>query len=186
MLHVITGGSASGKSAYAEAQAAAAPGGERYYVATMRPNGEEGQRCVERHRAMRAGKGFFTLECYSHLAGLILPGEASGDAEARVRRTILLECISNLTANEQFTEGGGDHEILGRILGGVRRLRELSANVIVVTNEVFSDGIAYDDDTRRYLGILGRVNQELSLRADRVTEVVYGIPIALKGHNLIS
>ena len=67
MMHLITGGSASGKSAYAEKMAVGAGEKSRYYLATMKPWGKEGQERVEKHRNMRAGRGFTTVECYTCL-----------------------------------------------------------------------------------------------------------------------
>ena len=43
MLHLITGGSGSGKSAYAEAQVMSAGIEKKIYIATMIPYGEEGR-----------------------------------------------------------------------------------------------------------------------------------------------
>ena len=60
MLILVTGGSGSGKSEYAENTAvslAEEKGLPLYYIAAMRPFGEEGRRRVERHRRLRAGKG---------------------------------------------------------------------------------------------------------------------------------
>lgn len=173
MIHLITGGSASGKSAYAEAQAVEA-GEVRYYIATMRPYGAEGERRVAKHRSMRAGKGFSTVECYTDLAGLRF-GE-----EDETRRVILLECMSNLTANELFDVGGSDEEICRRILAGIRHLQNHAKHLIIVTNEVFSDGLAYDPETIRYIRLLGRINRLLAECAGQVTEVVCGIPVEQK------
>ena len=53
-------------------------------------------------------------------------------------------------------------------------------NLVVVTNEVFSDGIQYDPDTMRYLKYLGDINCRMAEMADQVTEVVYGIPVTKK------
>jgi len=172
MIHLITGGSASGKSAYAEGQAMAAAH-ERYYIATMRPYGQEGRARVEKHRRMRAGEGFSTVECYTDLRGVSL-GEGSSQG------VILLECMSNLTANELFDVGGSDEEICERILDGIRHLQNLSKHLIIVTNEVFSDGLGYEEETLRYIRLLGRVNRLLAKHAGRVTEVVYGIPVERK------
>ena len=44
MMHLVTGGSGSGKSAYAEQQVLEAGDAPRYYIATMMPYGEEGRR----------------------------------------------------------------------------------------------------------------------------------------------
>lgn len=175
MLILITGGSASGKSAYGEKLLAGYGAKKRYYLATMEPWGEEGERRVARHRRQREGKGFRTLEHYHHLEELSLREEDPSDC------AVLLECMSNLVANEQFTAGGTDEEILGRIRDGVTHLLRQAGTVLIVTNEVFSDGGVYEEETRRYLRILGQVNRELAAMADVVTEVVYGIPVPVKG-----
>ena len=76
MLHLITGGSASGKSLYGERMAAEAGGRLLCYLATMRPWGEEGQARVQRHRQQRAGKGFHTIEVYHSLDLAELPARS--------------------------------------------------------------------------------------------------------------
>ena len=50
-----------------------------------------------------------------------------------------------------------------------------------MTNEIFSDGICYDPETDRYQQYLGKINQEMTNMADGAVEVVYGIPVWLKG-----
>lgn len=169
MIHLITGGSGSGKSAYAEQAAMECGGGRRFYVATMKPSGAEGKRRIARHRKQRQGKGFETVECFSHLERLKLPGGV-----------ILLECLSNLLANEQFDEGGTDEEILIRVEGGILCLKKQVEHIIIVTNEVFSDGGGYDADTLRFIRLLGKLNVRFAQLADFVTEVVCGIPVQVK------
>ena len=154
MFHLITGGSGSGKSAYAENCILEFQGKNRIYIATMFPFDEESHRRIERHRKMRL--------------------EISSDSD------ILLECMSNLTANEMYQENGAGEETVEEILQGIRQLKDRAKNLVVVTNEVFSDGISYDPDTMRYLSYLGNINQEMGKMADQVTEVVYGIPVSLK------
>ena len=51
---------------------------------------------------------------------------------------------------------------------------------MIVTNEVHSDVQDYSAETRKYIELLGRINQELGNMADQVTEVVYGIPVKIK------
>ena len=70
MITVITGGSGSGKSAYAEQMVLEAGDLNRIYIATMFPFDEESHRKIARHRAMRAEKKFTTLECYTGLKHL--------------------------------------------------------------------------------------------------------------------
>ena len=61
MIHLVTGGSGSGKSAYAEQCILDFGGTRRVYIATMQPFGAEGQARIARHRKMRAAKKFSTL-----------------------------------------------------------------------------------------------------------------------------
>ena len=63
MFSLIYGGSGSGKSAFAEqAVCTLAKDQKKYYLATMQIFDEEGQKKIERHRRLRAGKGFETIE----------------------------------------------------------------------------------------------------------------------------
>ena len=73
MLLFITGGSGSGKSAYAEDRITASGLASRAYIATMEPFGAEAAARIARHRAMRAGKGFATFECPRNLEVLPVP-----------------------------------------------------------------------------------------------------------------
>ena len=57
-------------------------------------------------------------------------------------------------------------------------------HLIVVTNEVFSDGVIGADTVRSYVQALGTVNRHLATLADVFCEVVYTIPAFLKGESL--
>lgn len=170
MLTVVTGGSGSGKSAYAEDLLLSYGPGERIYIATMFPFDEESHRRIARHRQMRRDKGFETVECYTGLAGLVIPAGAH----------VLLECMSNLVANEMFQKGGAGEGVVEAVLDGVRVLRESAAHVCIVTNEIFSASQAYDPETRKYQENLGKINCKIVEMADEATEVVYGIPLFIK------
>ena len=61
MMVLVTGGAASGKSAFAERVALSLPA-PHAYVATMRHGDAETEARIDRHRQMRAGKGFETVE----------------------------------------------------------------------------------------------------------------------------
>ncbi len=171
MFAVVTGGSGSGKSACAEELILSLGERKRYYIATMQARDEEGRARVRRHRAMRADKRFETIECPADLeTAAVEPGSA-----------VLLECMSNLAANEFFD--GSSHtpeETAQKILAGLEKLRGQCKDLVVVTNEVFSDGMDYDAGTRAYLECLGRINCAMARRADRVIEVVCGIPVFLQ------
>lgn len=171
MLYLITGGSGSGKSEYAEQVVQKLGIRPRLYLATMYPFDEECYRRIRRHRAMRAEKGFETLECYTGLK----------DADVSGYGTVLLECMSNLTANELYQENGAGDRCVEAILEGIRMIRKQCEHLVIVTNEIFSDGIEYDGETRQYQRYLAGINQELASMADVVTEVVYSIPLVHKG-----
>ncbi len=170
MITLLTGGSACGKSTYAEKLAAALPG-PRYYIAAMRPYDAESEAKIARHRAQRADKGFVTFERYTELAGLTLPA----------RGTALLECVCNLVANEMFDGEGRERDPVPAVLSGIESLARQSETLIVVTNDVGADGGGYAESTMRYVTAVGRINAALAARAARVLELVCGIPIVIKG-----
>ena len=72
MFTLVAGGAASGKSGCAEELILQAGTQPRFYVATMQIFDDECRARVERHRTLRAGKGFQTLECPMGLSGLRL------------------------------------------------------------------------------------------------------------------
>ena len=189
MLHIVYGGSASGKSSYAESFAMSLQGeGRLLYIATMYPykwntteiDPETMQR-IERHRAMRADKGFDTVECYRHVEHIV----------AKRQDVLLLECMSNLLANEMYLEpdsnAGSDmaetmspvsNKIVQALVDSSTRVQD----VVIVTNDVFSDGgsLTYDESTREYVKNLAEINCALARVAETVTEVVCGIPVIVK------
>lgn len=202
MLHIVYGGSASGKSSYAESFAMSLQGeGRLLYIATMYPykwntteiDPETMQR-IERHRAMRADKGFDTVECYRHVEHIV----------AKRQDVLLLECMSNLLANEMYLEPDSDDGGLAETMSEVEKagvgmsetlspvskkivqaLIDLSTrvqDVVIVTNDVFSDGgnLTYDESTREYVKNLAEINCALAREAATVTEVVCGIPVIVK------
>ena len=171
MMTLVMGGAASGKSEFAEQlilQSGILP---RYYIATMQPFDEECRLRIEKHRQMRAQKRFETIECYTGLADLHLPQKGA----------VLLECMSNLVANELYSPAGSGDGAESAILRGVDRLLPQCGDLVIVSNEVFSGSSGYQGDTIRYLRLLARVNRALAARADRVCEVVCGVPVYHKG-----
>ncbi|WP_209341278.1 bifunctional adenosylcobinamide kinase/adenosylcobinamide-phosphate guanylyltransferase [Flavonifractor sp. AGMB03687] len=170
MLILVSGGSASGKSEFAEGLVTSSGLEKRIYLATMQVWDAESVRRVERHRQMRAGKGFETVECPTGLADAVLP---TGCA-------VLLEDLSNLCANEYFSPDGKD-DALERVLSGICKAAEQAELLVVVTNELFSDGMDYDPVTLDYLSVLGELNRRVAALAGQVYEVVCSIPVAWKG-----
>lgn len=171
MFFVVTGGSGSGKSAFAEKLTASLGEGRRIYIATMMCFDEEGKKRISRHRAMRADKHFETLERYTDLCGLEVPEDS----------ILLLECMSNLVANEMFDESGAKEGTVEAVMEGLHHLRKKARHLVVVTNEIFSDGLEYDPETKKYQAYLGAVNCRMAEEADGFYEVLYGLPLVRKG-----
>ena len=170
MRILLTGGSGCGKSTFAERLARELPA-PRYYLATMRPFETESRAKIARHQLQRADAGFLTIERETDVGGVELPG----------RGTVLLECMCNLLANEMFDEAGNEMDVYDSILADMFALEEKCDTLIVVTNEVGSDGGDYDASTARYIETLGRLNRALANQFDAVAELVCGIPLILKG-----
>ena len=190
MITLITGGSGSGKSAYAEKYICHVSNEkgckEKYYIATMQVFDDEGQQKIDRHRRLRAGKGFITIEQPRDIQNAV--SKLQSESSLKTGRSALLECMSNLVANEFFSDKlqsiavwERKETVVHQVMRGVERLAKSCGEVIIVTNELFSDGIDYDEGTREYLSVLGKINQEIAARADRVIEVVAGIPVVWKG-----
>mgnify|MGYP000814612418 FL=1 len=196
MIALVIGGSGSGKSAYAEQMAVKAAGnGSLYYVATMQVYDEEGKKKVERHQKMRAGKGFFTIEQPRRLkeaAKKVATEKVSAGKVAAERvpagKIVLPECMSNLVANEMFSEENLSavmdeakiKQLSHEIISGVTALQDSCDILIIVTNQIFEDGIRYDASTMDYIRLLGDINRQIAERAEQVVEVVAGIPIFIK------
>lgn len=187
MMELVTGGSGSGKSAYAEKVICekhrllceTIENAPLYYIADMVPYGRETEKKIEAHRKMRSGKGFSTLEWY-----VDLPGKLSDpDSPIRGDACVLLECVSNLTANEMYESGGAKNtgkDTADSVIKGVQMLKDRSAHLVVVTNDVFRESVPDSEEMKAYKDNLGTINRALAGMADRVTEVVFGVPVCIK------
>ena len=190
MFTLVIGGSASGKSEYAERHVMALSGWPRIYIATMERFGEEAEARIARHRALRRGRGFETVECCQNIGSLTLPENSN----------VLLEDLGNLVANEMFT-GSGSPEGTGtpspegagtpfpeeitallpdRIAEEIEKLRAGCAHLTIVANDVFCGGKEYEGETLAYLRVLAKLSRQLAQKADRVVEVVCGRPLPIQ------
>lgn len=188
MLTLIIGGSGSGKSAYAEEYITTiSENRTKYYIATMQVFDDEGMKKIEKHQKMRSEKNFITIEQPSKIENALCKmGTIVSEADLKQKgneKSALLECMSNLVANEMFQgeEIIDGIKVIDKILSGVKRLNEDLNHLVIVTNNVFEDGNTYDEATMDYIKTLGIINEKLSCMADKVIEIVVGIPVVLKG-----
>ena len=199
MVVLVTGGSGSGKSAFAEEylMRLSTQAETKYYIATKQPFGEESLAKIRRHQRLRAGKGFTTIEQSRDLTKaaqrIAKPSNQFQEEAVTINRpensvpfirdTALLECMSNLVANEMFAENKIRlrDEVTAQILDGIEALNSQLEHLLIVTNNVFEDGISYEETTAEYIEAMGQVNERLAAMADTVIEVVAGIPVVWKG-----
>lgn len=171
----IYGGSSSGKSAWAEHLLQTLSDAEnKYYIATMQIQDDETHKRVARHKALRANKGFTTLECPVAPASLTLPQKSAA----------LLECVGTLVANEMFAPDSFGVDPTASIEEGLRSLRRQTSCLIIVSNDVGRSGELHEESTTAYQKVVAHLNQKLCLESDIAVEVVCGIPLFLKGEAL--
>ena len=172
-LIFVLGGARSGKSAFAERLAA--QGGRVMYVATAEALDDDMRRRIAAHRSQRPAE-WDTLEEPLHLAS-VLPAALDG------YDTCLLDCVTLWVSNLLLSKDGNPAAEL-QILEAARALVEVyersHATWIVVSNEVGLGVVPPSALGARYRDALGRVNQLLAARADRVYLMVAGLSLELK------
>ena len=176
MKALIYGGSGSGKSSFAEKLVMDLNTKNKIYLATMEVYDDEGRKKVERHHELRKGKGFETIEAPRDILENISISESKADT------TLLLECMSNLVANEMFRDNQIIEEtmVVEKVSREIKKLISDYKNVVIVSNNIFEDGATYDKTTLDYMRALSKIIKNIAKECDRVWEIVAGIPVNLK------
>lgn len=176
MMIFISGASRSGKSEQAEKICVKLAGAnKKIYLATAQVYDDEMRRRVERHKLMRKDKKFFTLE-KTHNLHEILNSNMIGNND-----TVLLECLPNWAANEMFIPDGIENankninNIKLKIFKTILDLNLKCANLIIVSDDIFSDGIIYDDITESYIKLLAELHILIAAKADKAIECTSGL-----------
>ncbi len=168
MLHLITGGTRSGKSRYGQEQAKRL---DNYptYIATARIWDEDFKYRVKKHQHDRDAQ-WINLEIEKKISDI--------DPDSKA---ILIDCVT-LWLTNYFVDLKQDEE---KILAEMRKeidhiVNRKSKNWIIVTNEI---GMGMHADTatgRKFVDLLGWINQYIAKKADKVTLMVSGLPLILK------
>lgn len=165
MMTFISGPPASGKSAFAESLVIKSSYKKRYYIATMEVVDDESEKRRDKHREVRFGKGFVTLEIPHHIDRSL---DHMDDPKQSV---VLLECVANLVGNVMHSD-----EIVDDIPAYVAQLvKDLEGHVgeLIVVSEDYSHdpkASSYDHETAEYIRLLHDTNEKLKECSDSVYE----------------
>jgi adenosylcobinamide kinase/adenosylcobinamide-phosphate guanylyltransferase len=170
---LVVGGCRSGKSAYAQTLAESLSP-SRLYVATCPVIDDEMRRRIELHREARRGRGWETIEEPRDLCDMFRRHEKYG--------VLLVDCISLWINNLMYAAPSCDESDVARQCEELTNAAAAHRGAVVfVSNEVGMGIVPENAQARQYRDLLGRANQVIAARADRVTLISCGIPLHLKG-----
>ncbi|MEX2647634.1 MAG: bifunctional adenosylcobinamide kinase/adenosylcobinamide-phosphate guanylyltransferase [Alphaproteobacteria bacterium] len=163
---LVLGGARSGKSAHAEALAAAA--GQPIYLATGAARDAEMADRIALHRARR-GPAWTTIEEPLDLTGALAGACAPG-------RAVVVDCLTLWLANLLGAErdAGAESERL------IALLPRLAGRLVFVSNEVGLGIVPENALARAFRDAQGRLNQSVARAVETVVLVAAGLPIVLK------
>lgn len=173
MIHLITGGERSGKSAYAQ-QLALAQSDRPVYLATAPPypSDDSWTERITRHQQTRDAL-WKNLEEPLHL-DRVIPAQS----------VVVIDCIT-LWLSNWLAEKAYDREAALRAAQqAFDRVMLVESELLIVTNEV---GMGLHADTsvgRDFVELQGWINQYIAQRAERVTFMVAGLPLSIKEPDL--
>ena len=167
-IHLITGGERSGKSTYAEREALRLSKSP-VYLATARVWDEEFRQRILRHQERRGPE-------WTNIEEDIRPSKH--DFTGRV---VLIDCITLWATNYFFDMQQDVDQALEALKKEFDTLVQQDATFIFVTNELGMGGMSESRTQRLFTQLQGWMNQYVAARADRVTLMVSGIPLTVKG-----
>ena len=179
---LILGGARSGKSRLAETRAAdwlaAAPGRSAVLVATAMAGDDEMAARIQRQqdRAARVPT-LATVEAPIALADALR-------AHTAPDRLLLVDCLTLWITQCLMPPGstGLDHDAWQREQQALLDvLDDLSSPVVLVSNEIGLGVLPLSREARACVDALGRLHQQVAARCARVTLMVAGCPLVVKG-----
>ncbi len=188
MIVLITGGCKNGKSNTAQEMAVklSKDGGKSlYYVATMISTGAEDDERIKKHVENRKGLGFETLEIKRNIVDLqkVISSQSG-------KITFLIDSLTALLANEMFRESEEgtfyvDNDATARVSAELIKLVNIAsdygADLIFVSDGIYSDAAIYDKETATYREGLAQLEKVIAAWADRVIEMSAGVDMRLSG-----
>lgn len=178
MKELILGGARSGKSRFAENRAREAGLAVTCIVTAQAHDAEMAAR-IHEHRNRRPPHWEVVEEPASLAAAL--------KALAAPSRCLLVDCLtlwfSNLLHIDQQANVEQQKSILARERQALfEALPTLAGHIIFVSNEVGMGIVPLGQLTRRFCDDIGRLHQDLAAVCERVTLMVAGLPLVVKGN----
>ena len=175
-LILITGGSRSGKSAFAQ-QKAEQIGGQKIFIATCPHTDPEMDERIRRHQQDRQGRGWQTVEEPIQLTEQLCSFTQGV--------TILIDCLTLWINNLMYAAEQENSELTeDQAAEAAQQLADTASfcegTVILVTNEVGSGIVPDNAMARHYRDLVGRCNQVIARQADQVFLVTCGIAQQIK------
>ncbi|HEY6879571.1 MAG TPA: bifunctional adenosylcobinamide kinase/adenosylcobinamide-phosphate guanylyltransferase [Polyangiales bacterium] len=167
---LIGGGVRSGKSAFALARAKEL-GVRRGFIATAEPFDDEMRERAQRHRIER-GDDFFTLEAPRALSAAVREAARSADV-------VVVDCLT-LWLSNLLLEGLDRPAIRARVDELAATLRESSAHVVMVSNEVGLGIVPESKLGRTFRDLSGEAHQTLGNQADELYFAMMGQLVRLR------
>lgn len=168
---LITGGVRSGKSRFA-LEMARERGRVRAFIATAEALDPEMKSRIAKHREDR-GDGFLTIEEPLDLAGAV-------QKASRLSDLVVIDCL-NLWVTNLLARFGSDEAAGREIEKLLAAAQGCPAHLIFVTNEAGLGVMPANELARRYVDLLGRLNQQMAAIADEVIWMMAGLAQWIKG-----
>lgn len=173
---LVTGGSRSGKSQYAQKAAEALPG-PRAFIATCPDIDEEMQLRIQHHQEARRGKGWHTIEEPLNIGNAV--------RSAHSFQTLVIDCLTlwiNNLLYEANTIGKtvSETDMVARCNELIAACEDHPGTILFVTNEVGMGIIPEHPLSRLYRDLVGRCNQTIAAASHRVVLLVAGQAIEIK------
>ncbi|MEJ3667129.1 bifunctional adenosylcobinamide kinase/adenosylcobinamide-phosphate guanylyltransferase [Stutzerimonas stutzeri] len=170
MLELILGGARSGKSRFAERLAAESGLAVTYIATSQALDGEMSARIA--HHRQRRPVHWSLVEEPLQLARVLRE-------QAAPQRCLLVDCLTLWLTNLLMLD---DAARLAEARDALLEcLPELPGRIILISNETGLGVVPLGELTRRYVDEAGWLHQAVADRAQRVTFMVAGLPMTLKG-----
>ncbi|HLQ83331.1 MAG TPA: bifunctional adenosylcobinamide kinase/adenosylcobinamide-phosphate guanylyltransferase [Pseudogracilibacillus sp.] len=185
-LIFISGGVRSGKSSFAElyaSQLAERRNSPLYYLATSISFDKEMEKRIEHHQHTRnkSRHHWQTIEAASNLSQAM--------KKEHVGSVMLLDCLTVWLNNEFYEEKITEdtcvnsvkwHQVKNYMIDEIKRINQHVDTLIIVSNDIFHEGINQTNYVNIYSQMLGELHQLIVKEAFQAYTVESSVPVLMK------